>query len=144
MSLLTSLAAKGVGATSLAIIGYDAHALGKIKSKEAPINESGERLLDAFINTRKLRNPSIVEAHVQNWIFEKHLDATTPRHVEIVKGYFSGLFSTLKDKALPLVLGTGALFTKGLVSKLCALGLLLKSAQYFIFEMLHIGKPNNY
>lgn len=134
--------AKGVGAAGLALVVYDSHKAGKL---EAPKNEKAmkaENLTEHYMNDMKLESTSHVQSEVKKRIFKFYADENISSFFTSTGGYAKGFGAMLVQNVVPFGLSVGALFTKGIVSRLSGLGLVAYGGIFLLQEAFGIGKSH--
>ena len=140
---VTRILTKTVGVVGLGLIGYDAHVAGKIESSSYQKRCTADGVTRAYENTMKLENPSVVEAKGKTAFFNYQLENNLSDFFTGIAGYLKGAGSMLVGNVIPLALSAGTVFTKGLASKACGIGLLAYGGIFFIQNILGIGKPKH-
>ena len=122
-SNLTKYIAKGAGIAALGVVAYDAHVVGKLQSDVYSKSRDAEACMDAYSNSQYLTSPSITVSNLKKGVFNWEVESNVRHFVNSAAGYFSGFGSMLVDSVVPLGLGLGALFGKGIWAKGSAIGL---------------------
>lgn len=134
---------KGAGVATLGVVAYDAHVLGKLQSDVYSKSKDADACMDAFSNTQYLSSPSITTANLKNTVFDFEVKNNFRHFVNSAIGYFKGFGTMLIDSVIPLGLGAGALFGKGLVGKGSAIGLGIYAGITFVKDVLGFGHYND-
>lgn len=120
-STITNVLAKGVGACGLAAIAYDAHQYGKIQAQTAGKLQKADSGVDAYVKGSTANSSSTIGSKLQDYRTNLELNGNLFGGVRNgfaqVKGYLKGLGHSLVENAVPLVLSTATILTKGKASK---------------------------
>ena len=131
---------KLIGAGAGAIVLYDSHRMGKIRSGQHQVDDVMNILPDIYMNAYKQNGTSTVAAGAKQLYLNKVMGSSIPQHIGAVRGYAKGLVTSLKDNVITLALGAGAIASRGPLGKICAAGLLISGARYVIFDVIGVGK----
>ena len=134
---------KGAGVAALGVIGYDAHVLGKLQSDVYSKSKDADACMDAYSNTQYLTSPSITASNLKKGVFNFEVESNFRHFVNSALGYFKGFGTMLIDSVVPLGLGLGALFGKGIVGKGSAIGLGAFVGIKFVKDVLGFGHYND-
>ncbi len=129
------------GLAALGYVGYDAHYVGKIQSdlyaSECDANSAGYYLHNDMYNS----SMSKIQDAVKEASFSMELDTTWKRFFNEGIGYIQGFGSMLVEHVVPLTLGLGAVFTKGIVKKASAIGIGLYGGYELLKNFFGVGTP---
>ena len=132
-----------IGLAGLAVVGYDAHNVGKIQS-DLYASERDARATTYFLNNDMyLSSMSRSQEKIKDLSFRYELGQNWRRVINVPIGYVKGFFTMLVSHVVPLALSLGALFGKGGVAKGSALGLGIYGAYHFIKNFFGIGTPGS-
>lgn len=138
---LTNFISKSVGTVALGLVGYDAYKKGCWKGKMDQKLKDADILERVHYNSMLLDNHTTVGANVKNSFDMWAIDHKIPTLTARIKGFCSGVISSLSDNIVPFALATGALMFKKGLSKWCAIGLGLYATNFFLRDMCGAGKP---
>lgn len=113
--------AKGIGAVGLAAVMYDAHNYGKIHAQTASKLQKADGAVDAYVSGSTSNSSSTIASKLQDFRTNMELNGGLCGGIRNgfaqAKGYLVGVGKSLVDNAIPLVLSTATLLTKGKLSK---------------------------
>ncbi len=89
------------------------------------------------------RSPSITASNLKKGVFNFEVESNFRHFVNSALGYFKGFGTMLIDSVVPLGLGLGALFGKGIVGKGSAIGLGAFAGIKFVKDVLGFGHYND-
>ncbi len=134
---------KGTGIAALGVVAYDAHVVGKMKSDVYAKSKDADACLETFSNTQYLSSPSITTANLKDRVNKFEMDNNTRHFFNSAIGYFKGFGLMLVDSVVPLALGIGAVFTKGIPAKASAIGLGIYGGLKLFKDVLGFGHYND-
>ena len=134
---------KGTGLAALGIVGYDAHVLGKLQADVYSKSRDADACMDAYSNSQYLTSPSITASNLKKEVFNFEVANNFRHFVTSAIGYFKGFGTMLVDSVVPLGLGLGAVFGKGIVRKGSAIGLGVFAGVKFFKDILGFGHYND-
>ena len=133
--------AKTVGAAALGLVGYDAYKRGQWQSKTDYKNTAANMMISVSEDAQLLDQNSATRGAAKNKFHRWFINSNIGPFYSHFTGFLKGIGSSILDNAIPFALATGAVCFKK-CDKLCAIGLGLYAAKYFITEMLGFGKPH--
>lgn len=134
---------KGAGIAALGVVGYDAHIIGKIQSDVYSKSKDADACMSTFNNTQYLSSPSSTTAVMKDKVHNLEMDSNFRHFINSGLGYFKGFGSMLVDSVVPLGLGIGAVFGKGILAKGSAIGLGAYAVVKFVKDVLGFGHYND-
>lgn len=137
---VSNVVAKTVGVIGLGLIGYDSHCAGKMVASSYTKNTKATSLSERYMDDMKLDSPSTVKAGVKKGLFNFSLDENLSGFFTSIAGYAKGFGTMAVGNFIPVGLSLGAVFTKGLFSKVCGAGLLAYGGIFLAQEIFGIGK----
>ncbi len=132
--------AKGVGITALGVTAYDAHVMGKIKADSYSASCDADAMTRTFNNTQYLSNPSMTTDAVKKELFRFEAESNFRNFVNSGIGYFTGVGSMLVRDSVLVAGSLMAIMTKGMTSKLSAIGLACYAGISFLKDGLGLGQ----
>lgn len=130
-----------VGLAALGYVAYDAHYAGKIQS-DLYASEKDAGYCTYFLNNAMYNDSmSKVQDAIKDASFTTELDSSWKRFFNEGIGYVKGFGSMLVDHIVPLGLGLGATFGKGLLKKASAIGIAAYGGYIFLKNFFGIGTP---
>lgn len=133
-----NIAAKAIGAATLASVVYDAHINGRERAYSLDEVNSADRYINQYTNYMTMEKPSATVAKLKKAWFNTQQNFSYYHFIDRTKGYFSGLGKTVADN-LPLIgLSALALKFKG-VGKLAGGLLALNGIKTFAYDVMGIG-----
>jgi len=139
-SKIGNIILRGAGIATLGMVAYDSHVLGKIKSKETQRKVNANATTNAFMNTLSLSRPSAINRDLKKGVLNFEMESNFRGFFAAGWGYLKGIANSLISSAVPLALGVGATFAKGVAAKASGIGLALYAGYTFAREILGIGK----
>lgn len=137
---ISGVLAKGVGAAGIGLLAYDAHHAAKDYSTMNSIRKTTDNVESLYVDTLYLNTPSRVKSKAKKALLNFHMDTGIDTTLYKVTGYLKSLGTSVVENAIPLGLSAIALFSKGVVSKASAIGLLGYTAIDFLSEFGHAKK----
>ena len=134
---------KGAGLAALGVVAYDSHVLGKLQADVYSKSRDANACMDAYSNTQYLTSPSITASNLKKTVFNFEVENNLRHFVNSAVGYFKGFGTMLVDSVVPLGLGLGAAFGKGIVRKGSAIGLGVFAGVKFFKDVLGFGHYND-
>lgn len=131
---LLNVLTKVTGAAGLGLVLYDAHKYGKSNSHMDELDHKANQLKSRYMDEMMLDKPSIVKQETKHKIFNFFVHEKMSEPYELAKGYGDGFMTMLTHNVVPFGLSIGALVTRGVVSKLCGVGLLVYGAIFLAEE----------
>ena len=135
--------AKTIGIAAMGMVGYDAYNYGKWQAKTNTKVTTADWLAHVNENSQTLDSNSVIGNKVKTGFNKWFVDHRINASLAGMGGFFSGMVKSLEDNVIPFGLAAGALMFKK-CDKLCAIGLALYAAKYFVTNMLGIGKPSHF
>lgn len=129
------------GIAALAYVAYDAHYLGKVQA-DLYASEKDVQGTEYFLNNA-MHNSSMsqIQDKIKDAAFNMELDFTWKRFFNEGIGYVKGFTSMLIDHIVPLGLGLGATFAKGMTKKASAIGLGIYAGYTILKNFFGVGVP---
>lgn len=139
-----NILAKTAGGLGLALIGYDAHIAGKIRSSSYEKEHKAHSLEHHLLADQKQESASTIRGEMKKGILRYHMDENFSGFFTGVVGYFKGLNSMLIRNVIPLTLAIGTFVgSKGIrggISKCSGIGLAAYGLVTLAQEVFGIGK----
>ena len=129
------------GLAALGYVAHDAHYVGKIQSDLYASEKDASNVAYYLNNEMNNSSMSKIQDKIKQKSFEMELDYTYKRFFNEGIGYIKGFTSMLVDHVVPLALGIGATFTKGLPKKISAIGVGIYASYIFLKNFFGIGTP---
>ncbi len=134
--------AKAVGATTLGLIAYDSHVIGKLQSDVYAQSRDANVCMDLYETSQRLESPSMIQSKVKDKIYKYSLGSGFLHFINSGIGYFAGFGSMLVDSVVPLGLGLGALLAKNKkAAGTSAAGLGIYALYSLVKDGFGIGNP---
>lgn len=134
---------RGTGIAALGLVAYDAHILGKIEADSYAKRKDADACMSTYSNTQYLSSPSTTTSDLKNGVHKFEMDSNIRHFANSTIGYFRGVGQMLINDVVPLGLGLGAVFAKGLAGKASAIGLGLYAGIKFFKDILGFGHYND-
>jgi len=138
-----NLLRKGVGAAALGCVLYDAHYAGKIQSDLYASEKDAASTGYYLNNTLYSTNMSKIQDKIKDMSYKMELDQGYKRFFNAGIGYIKGFVSMGVNHIVPLLLGFGALLTKGLPAKLSTAGLGVYAGYELLKNFFGWGVPGS-
>ena len=132
-----------IGLVGLGIIAYDAHNVGKIQADLYASERDAKATLYYLNNDMYLTSMSRSQEKVKDFAYKSELGQGWRRFINTPIGYICGFCSMLVSHVVPLGLSLGALFSKGITSKVCAGGAVLYGAYELLKNIFGMGTPGS-
>lgn len=136
-----SILAKAAGAAGLAMVAYDAHAIGRINADRYASKRDAVATSFYLNNTMYTTNMSKIQSGIKQKALQMQLDQGWRRFFNTGIGYVKGFGSMLVEHVVPFGLGLAALLTKGKASKICAGGLGIYALYEVVRNFFGLGVP---
>lgn len=135
------------GGIALALIGYDSHIAGKIRSGSYEKNHKAESLEHHLMADQKQESASTLKGEMKKELLKYHMDENFSGFFTGTIGYFKGVTSMLTRNVIPLTLAIGTfagIGNKGIirntVAKASGIGLAAYGVITLAQEIFGIGK----
>lgn len=132
-----------IGLAGLAVVGYDAHNVGKIQSDLYASERDAKATAYYLNNDMYVTSMSRTQEKVRNLAFNMELNQGWRRFINTPIGYLKGFGTMLISHVVPLSLSLGALFAPKGASKVCAGALGVYGGYKFIKNFFGIGIPGS-
>ena len=133
---------RGIGLTTVGMVAYDAHVIGKLDADTLSISNESRRLVNAANDRMYLTSPSTTMGKIKNGIFDFQMNNSFLMPFEAAVGYFKGLCKSCLMDIIPLGMGMLALLGNKAIAKTSALGLALYGGYKFLTDGFGIGRPD--
>lgn len=132
--------ARTAGAVALGLVVRDAHVQGKIQADSFAKTKDADAAQYYMENMQNCSNPSITKNKLQRAVFDFEINHNIRGFFNSFRGYFQGSFKSMIFDAIPLALGSAALFAKNaVIAKGSAIGLAAYAFMSFLKDGLGIG-----
>lgn len=133
-----AVAAKALGAATVASVVYDAHINGRERAYSLDEVNSADRYMNQYKNYMTMEKPSATVAKMKKAWFNTQQNFSYYHFIDRAKGYFSGFGKTITEN-LPLIgLSALALKFKG-IGKIAGGLLALNGIKTFTYDVMGIG-----
>lgn len=140
MGTFANIVCKTVGAAGMSLAVYDAYSVGKATSSRTSQKVMAEHLTDVYTSERTLTTESPVNKALQSKVSKMRSNNALIPMAGKVKGFVGGTLNSLADNIIPVACATLAITTKGLCSKLGALGVAGWGVLTVLKEGFGVGK----
>jgi hypothetical protein len=129
------------GIAALGYVAHDAHYVGKIQSDLYASERDASNVGYYLNNEMHNSSMSLIQDKIKQKSYDMELDHTYKRFFNEGIGYIKGFTSMLVDHVVPLALGLGATFLKGVPKKISAIGIGIYGGYIFLKNFFGIGTP---
>ena len=135
MGTFANIVCKGVGITGMSALLYDAYSVGQANSTRVSQSVSADFFQKVHSDTRTTAIESPVISAIQEKTNKMRMNNPFIPIIGNIKGFVSGALGSWGDNIIPASLASLAIATKGIFSKIGALGV----AGYGIFTVAREG-----
>ena len=140
MGTFANIVCKTVGVAGMSMAVYDAYSVGKATSARTSQKVMADHITDVYSSERTLTTESPVNNAIQSKVADFRSNNAIVPIVGKVKGFFGGILKSLADNLIPVSCAALALTTKGMLSKLGAIGVAACGLLTILKEGFGVGK----